>query len=132
MWRVRRARDRGRSAATLATLFALALPSTRAAAEPKPEIGFRSGYAVPFGKIYERDGQPDDLHDFAKGQVPIWFDIGARIHENLFVGAYFQSHDAKYLQRAAYWCEAQTYRGAPWATFHRPDFQAFCSEYLQH
>jgi hypothetical protein len=80
----------GLTRVTLATLATLALPSTRASAEPKPEIGFRSGYAVPFGKIYERHDRPDDLRHFASGQVPVWFDIGARISDKLFVGGYFQ------------------------------------------
>jgi hypothetical protein len=75
---------------------ALVLTTARAEANigvhscPRLEIGFRSGFALPFGKIYERSERPDDLDHFAAGQVPVWFDIGARISENLFVGAYAQ------------------------------------------
>ena len=65
---------------------------------------------------YTDDGTPDLYH-------PLYA---------AFVGAYYETHDPKYLERAAYWCEAQTYRGAPWATFHRPDFQSFCAAFLQH
>ncbi len=64
---------------------------------------------------YVEDGPPDLYH-------PLYA---------AFVGAYLQTRDAKYLRYAAYWCEAQTRRGAPWATFHRPDFQAFCAAMLK-
>lgn len=74
----------------------LALTAPRAEAEivvppdPRLEIGFRSGYVIPFGKVFERSERPDDLDHYAIGQVPIWFDIGARIGKNLFVGGYVQ------------------------------------------
>ena len=74
--------------ASVALGVALALTANEASAQPKLEIGFRSGYAVPFGEVDERPERPDDLDDYAIGQVPIWFDIGARIREDLFVGRF--------------------------------------------
>jgi hypothetical protein len=66
-----------------------------ATAEPKAEIAFRTGYGIPFGMLFDRVERPgddsgDDIDEFARGQVPIWFDIGARLDEKWFVGGYIQ------------------------------------------
>src|SRR5262249_2275759 len=47
-----------------------------------------------------------------------------------FCGAYELTGDVRYLNRAAYWAEAQTWRNAPWVTFHRPAFQSFAAEWV--
>lgn len=51
------------------------------------EAGFRTGYAVALGKV--QDNPEIELNDGVKGQVPLWFDIGART-QHLFFGAYTQ------------------------------------------
>jgi hypothetical protein len=80
---------------SVAFAAALAAFPMFALAEPKAEIGFRSGYGIPFGTLSESAERPGDdggdaIGDFARGQFPVWFDIGARLNENLFVGGYFQ------------------------------------------
>ena len=52
------------------------------------EAGLRISYGAPFGKL---DGTPNsDLKDFAKGQVPLWFDLGGRLSPHIFLGLYAQ------------------------------------------
>jgi hypothetical protein len=66
------------------TLAALALAGT-ASAEGL-ELGARLGYGLPLG-----DAMKDNsLNDGVSGQVPIWIDVGYRINESIFVGAYAQ------------------------------------------
>jgi hypothetical protein len=68
----------------------LLVAARQATAETKLEIGVRSGYALPFGKV-SHDGEEDvDSRDFATGQVPLWFDIGLRAGPRVFFGAYLQ------------------------------------------
>jgi hypothetical protein len=49
------------------------------------EFGGRLGFGIPLGKAEE----DRDLNDTIVGQVPLWFDAGARISPNFFFGAYF-------------------------------------------
>jgi hypothetical protein len=85
----------------VAALLGLALPFrvATASAEPqqaKMELGFRTGFGIPIGRYFDREG--DDTADSvaaagdslevssdAAGQIPIWFDLGARIGQ-VFVG----------------------------------------------
>jgi hypothetical protein len=55
--------------------------------ETKFELGLRTGFGIPLGKA--ADGADDDMSDVTAGQIPLWLDIGARIRERVFVGAYF-------------------------------------------
>lgn len=50
------------------------------------ELGFRTGYGVPFGKA---NGTAEvDMNEGIAGQVPLWLDLGARLEERYYVGAY--------------------------------------------
>jgi hypothetical protein len=51
------------------------------------EFGGRLGYGIPLGKV--ADGDNSDLNEAILGQVPIWFDAGARISPAFFFGGYF-------------------------------------------
>lgn len=55
-------------------------------AQTKFEFGFRTGYGLPLGKA--ADGG-EDLNTAIPGQVPLWFDVGARLERGLALGAYF-------------------------------------------
>jgi len=50
------------------------------------ELGARLGYGLPMGDAV-KDAK---LSDSVSGQIPIWLDVGYRIDESLFVGAYGQ------------------------------------------
>jgi len=52
------------------------------------ELGLRTGYAIPFGKI--RGDDPEDMSDHIGGAVPFWFDLGYRPSPRLMLGGYFQ------------------------------------------
>jgi hypothetical protein len=58
------------------------LPDTKALGV---EIGFRTGYAVPFGDAVPM-GKTSDL---VQGFAPIWLDVGYRL-PHVYVGAFFQ------------------------------------------
>jgi outer membrane protein W len=65
-------------------LFCMAAP---AHADTKLELGFRTGYGIALGKVDdETDGE---LNKTIKGQVPLWFDVGARFSDHFYLGAYF-------------------------------------------
>jgi opacity protein-like surface antigen len=58
-------------------------------------IGLRTGYGVPFGKFANvrtidivRDADVHAIGDDAHGVIPLWLDVGYRIHPNLLIGAY--------------------------------------------
>ncbi len=114
MWRATGARQKVMSTA-FALALALALAPGAASAEPKLEIGFRSGFAIPVGKLYERNEAPEKVSDLAMGQVPIWFDIGARLDKFLFVGAYVDYGVVVYSGRLKRECKDLE------QTFARPD-----------
>lgn len=50
------------------------------------EVGFRSGYAIPFGEAVGHA----DLDEGISGAIPLWLDVGYRILPGLMVGAYAQ------------------------------------------
>ncbi|HEY3233683.1 MAG TPA: hypothetical protein VGJ84_03145 [Polyangiaceae bacterium] len=64
------------------------------------ETGFRLGYGIPFGKAtddpyawdYGGEIRPamSQMNDEIAGQVPLWFDVGARIRSNFMVAAAFR------------------------------------------
>jgi outer membrane protein W len=58
-----------------------------AARDPGFELGVRTGYALPFGKM---DGASKDINDSVSGQIPLWLDVGYRVTPNLVVAAYGQ------------------------------------------
>ena len=58
---------------------AVAFVASRADAETKLELGVRTGYALPFGDIYDPSAGELASRDVTIGQVPLWFDIGARM-----------------------------------------------------
>jgi hypothetical protein len=74
--------------AAMASLCALALPSTVYAQEGGFEGGLRTGYGIPLGKA--TDVARDDLSEGISGIIPLWVDAGYRIDQSLFVGGYFQ------------------------------------------
>lgn len=78
-----------------ATLTVLGIACTASADEPPvgPEIGVRTGYAIPFGNeagysTTSISGQP--MGDVFEGQIPIWLDAGYRVLPRLYVGAFGQ------------------------------------------
>jgi hypothetical protein len=55
------------------------------------ELGFRTGYALPFGQIIGGGtGGSDDLNKVFNGVVPLWFDLGYRVGPTVSFGAFFQ------------------------------------------
>ncbi|HEX6278071.1 MAG TPA: hypothetical protein VFZ53_33735 [Polyangiaceae bacterium] len=66
---------------------ALGLVASEVRAETRVELGMRTGYAVPIGKAAENATL--DMNEGIAGQIPLWFDLGARIGERVFVGPYF-------------------------------------------
>ena len=78
----------GLSALPLAAMVFVFSPD--ASADAKFELGLRTGYGVPFGKVYDGEGNDsgDDLSEGVAGQIPLWVDAGARIGGKLFVGGY--------------------------------------------
>jgi hypothetical protein len=56
-------------------------------AAAKPELGLRTGYAIPLGKL--SGDATEDMNEAIAGQIPLWLDLGARIRDRVFVGAYF-------------------------------------------
>ncbi len=85
---------------TLGIAFVSAL-TTPAVAEQESGFAFgaRTGYALPMGEEQgtvsgppgSRDaGLAIDLPDDLSGMIPLWLDVGYRIHPNFYVGAFFQ------------------------------------------
>jgi len=80
---------------------ALVVRSAPASAEPqaaKVELGLRTGYGIPVGRYLDDDngveaddasqaGESFEINSNAVGQIPIWFDLGARIGQ-VYVGGY--------------------------------------------
>src|SRR5262245_12481435 len=60
---------------------------TGAARPPGFELGVRTGYALPFGKM---DDQSTDVRETISGQIPVWLDVGYRVTPNLVLAAYGQ------------------------------------------
>lgn len=54
---------------------------------PGFELGVRTGYALPFGKM---DAKSTDVSDTISGQIPIWLDVGYRVTPSLVLAAYGQ------------------------------------------
>jgi opacity protein-like surface antigen len=50
------------------------------------ELGFRAGYGVPSGRLYDADNRA--LGDVLSGLVPLEFDLGYRITPAIYVGVY--------------------------------------------
>ena len=66
---------------------ALLCAAEPAHADTKLELGFRTGYGISLGKV---DDEPDgEMSKAIKGQVPLWFDLGARFSDHYYLGAYF-------------------------------------------
>jgi hypothetical protein len=74
----------------LSVIFALAslsLCEKASAQDSGFEVGLRTGYGVPLGEGVE-DGP--DVSDAISGIVPLWVDLGYRLSQSVFLGAYFQ------------------------------------------
>jgi hypothetical protein len=78
----------GLSALSLSAMVFVFSPD--ASADAKFELGLRTGYGLPFGKVYDEEGTAsgEDLSEGVAGQIPLWVDAGARIGGKLFVGGY--------------------------------------------
>jgi hypothetical protein len=76
-----------------------------ARADTKFEFGPRLGYALPFGNV---EGTNDKLKQTFKGEVPIWFDAGARIADRYFVGAYLDYNVAILSHELSQACDTLT------------------------
>jgi hypothetical protein len=61
-------------------------PTDAPAARTGFQMGLRTGYAVPLGKL--AGGARGDMSDFTTGQVPIFVEIGGKIVPNFFLGGY--------------------------------------------
>jgi opacity protein-like surface antigen len=68
-------------------LVALMSGSAVADEPPRWELGIRTGFALPFGKL-SSDG--DDLSTNVSGQIPIWVDGGYRVTPQVVLGVYAQ------------------------------------------
>jgi hypothetical protein len=66
--------------------------SARAATPTGLEVGFRTGYAIPFGNAEGSTGPGADtsMSDVINGVVPLWFDAGYRFDPHMMVGGFFQ------------------------------------------
>ncbi len=53
---------------------------------PRFELGARTGYGLVFGKADASATSP--IKRISPGQIPFWFDLGARLGGHFFVGAY--------------------------------------------
>lgn len=69
---------------------ALGFVAAPASAETKLELGVRAGYALPFGDIYDPSAGELASTDVTIGQIPLWFDIGARMGKHAYLGGYLQ------------------------------------------
>lgn len=111
---------------------ALFLRAPSAPAEAKAELGLRTGYGIPIGRYYDRESnttaaeaeQQDflEINSDAAGQIPIWFDLGARIGK-VYVGGYIAYGIVVFSSEHADDCEAiddfaQSLGGSASCTFH--------------
>ena len=51
------------------------------------QAGFRTGFALGLGKF---SGLGENLSDNSRGYVPLWLDVGYRVHPNVYFGLYGQ------------------------------------------
>jgi hypothetical protein len=70
-------------------------PSRQEPSATTGHLGLRTGYGIPIGRYAKKreiDGSPETdvkaLGDDTNGAIPIWVDVGYRLHENLLVGLY--------------------------------------------
>jgi hypothetical protein len=70
-------------------------PNDRGDAPKRLHLALRSGYGVPLGGYatqIEVNGIPDDdlpgIADDTSGVIPIWLDVGYRLHPNIVLAAY--------------------------------------------
>jgi hypothetical protein len=115
---------------------ALVVHACPASAEPesvKVELGVRTGYGIPIGRYLDADpgttnddanqaGASLEINSDAAGQIPIWFDLGARIGQ-VYVGGYIAYGIVVYSSEHADDCEridefAQGRGGSATCTFH--------------
>jgi hypothetical protein len=85
-------------ASWLVCALAAATPETPsdAGAAGRVHLALRTGYGLPLGKYAEvrtlatfRDEDVNALGDDTYGVIPIWLDVGYRLHPRLLLGAYF-------------------------------------------
>src|SRR5258708_5651677 len=76
------------SAALLSVLCTLRPASAAESGPSGIEVGLRTGYAIPLGQSTSASG--DNLSDVISGQIPIWFDVGYRAPQQIYVGAFVQ------------------------------------------
>jgi len=69
----------------LAAAIAVAAPFAARAAGPGPEIGMRTGFTLPFGKV--ADSATASLSDAFHEFVPLGLELGWRFTPNLYAGA---------------------------------------------
>lgn len=73
----------------LGSIGLMGLSSVALAQTPPPRTGFqmdiRTGYSIPMGNLMK----DVKLSDMSSGQVPLMFDIGAKVIPELFLGGYF-------------------------------------------
>jgi hypothetical protein len=85
-------------ASSLASPLASATPASRgddAAFVGRLHLGLRTGFGMPLGKYADvrtqatfRDEDVNSLGDDTYGVIPLWLDVGYRLHPNLMLGAY--------------------------------------------
>ena len=117
--------------ALLGTMLVLRpVPVSAETQAAKVDLGLRTGYGIPIGKLFDREGNVtgDPVNDSAAGQVPIWFDLGARIGE-IYVGGYFAYGIVVFSSEFADDCErigefAQGLGGSARCSFHGLRFGA--------
>ena len=75
-----------------ALVLVLSLSASAGTALAEAPTGFEAGLRISYGRPFgELDGRPNsDLKDLAKGQVPLWFDLGGRLSPHIFLGLYVQ------------------------------------------
>jgi hypothetical protein len=75
--------------AAVALAFVCSAGAARADQTPVPpslELGARLGFGLPLGST----SSGADFNTFISNMVPIWLDAGVAIHDNWYVGGYFQ------------------------------------------
>jgi hypothetical protein len=72
--------------------FAFGFVAERAEARVEFDVGARLGYAVPMGKVAEKDSldpvSSEKLSDWVKGQVPLALELNVRVIPMLALGGY--------------------------------------------
>lgn len=79
-----------------ALLAALSAPAEPAASEARPfHLALRTGFGLPLGSYADvrqigplRDEDVISLSDDVHGAIPLWLDLGYRVHPNVMLGAY--------------------------------------------